>query len=493
VQIGERADALFDVVDATTVTPNTFDIIAGVADMSIAFKLRVNGAINAVSFGLSATNSAADNSSALQAAIDAASVVAQTTSVTTVDIVTAWVRVPAGVYASEGFTLKNGVGIVGDGMSSTVFVHSGTNPAITTDKTTFKYGVQLRDFAVIGNATAGVHGLDGWGLIRSCKASNLLIERFDINYNLSNCWTFRLEDCQGQNPLTHNIKWDGATNAAIIRGRYDAAGSDNIYILNQTIDTEGLVIQDVAAQASQGAGILIEGINSVEIRGGFIEANKQDGLTDKAYIHADMDGTGILVISGHCYVNQGGSGGAGRGAVFADNVKTVLISGIKVQGGANLINGIEIGGSVEAFTIDEARLAVTNPIIDNSASGTIKNVKYNNKIQEISNVEIAVGEGYYKAGAKRVTRRASSSNLNSLPTDRQVEINTDSGGRFYTLQSVDIAEDGRQIRVVNMGSNTLTVQTQGSELINGAATYVIPAGVGNSVLLTCTGSSVIAT
>jgi hypothetical protein len=53
VQIGERADALFDVVDATTVTPNTFDIIAGVADPSLAIKLRLVGTLSSKALGLS--------------------------------------------------------------------------------------------------------------------------------------------------------------------------------------------------------------------------------------------------------------------------------------------------------------------------------------------------------------------------------------------------------------------------------------------------------
>lgn len=326
-----------------------------------------NKPVSARWFGARPGATGAANLASIQAAVDFAAVVVQTTSVSTVDIVASAVLLPAGVYDTVGtLRMKNGVTLIGASRASTVINHSGATDAIDTDTTTYKHSVCIKHLTILGDGTNSNYGVNLWGMIRSCILEDLLIDGFVDNYHIVSSWTLAVRYCQGQSASRYNVYGDGWTQGLLLGGRYDLAGSHSIYIENNTVNTEGLTIKSVAAQASQGAGIVCDGIKTVAIQDCFIEALTQNGSSTYSYVHCDMDGTGTVMIE-NCYINKGASGLDGKSSVFVDNVKDFGYHGNYTQ---SVAKGLIIGSSVEAGCVDNAIFSNVTKY-ENNSTGTI--------------------------------------------------------------------------------------------------------------------------
>jgi len=480
--------------------------------------------LDARNYGLKEGNTPSQNGLAIRSAISDAAQVAINTSISTVDIVSAHVFIPSGVYEFDYIEYANGVQLTGASMASTALLHKGSGEAFSNPGTGFMFGVWIRDLALIGEKVSLRHGFSGYRLIRSCGLDRVLFDGFDRNINNNECWTFKVEDCQAQSALSNNIYWNGATNAMISGGRYDVAGEDSILITNDTINTENLLIIGVASQASQKSGIRLDDIKTAIVKNCFLEALAQSGDANSAYLHADMDGTGSLEIIGN-YITRGSSGEDGKAGVFVDNVKNLVCMGNKTQSQAV---GMEIGAGVESASVIECTFSNPTRMIDNSAGfieikegfrPTIANGvdlndspdDFNGKVRSSfvagvkdsgylamgayngvpaiqgggtgtnyriilnpfqGDVEAAFGTGgKFLVGATRKYLRNTSSNIDSSEFDNVVIIDTTSGGRTYTLRTADV-ENGRYIELKKKdpGSNSLIIATEGSETIDGSAT-----------------------
>lgn len=448
--------------------------------------------INAAIFGFKEGNTPAANGTAIRSACAAAAVVVRNTSVATVDLVTAYVYIPSGVYEFDQLEYYNGVEIIGQSLASTVLIHKGTSHAVVQNATGFKFGVWLRNLTFIGEKVSGRHGFMGNGMIRTCGLDRVLFDGFDRNIFNTSCWTMQIDTCQGQHALTNNVYWDGATSAVIKDCRFDVAGGDNIVISNDTVDTEDVHIVRVKSQASQGSGLFLSGIKSATVEGGFYEALKQDGINDKAYIHADMGATGASsLVLDNPYINQGASGGGALAGVYVNNVRN-LKAYLTLQAQASMVVGVSLGANIESYKV-EGQINAATPIADATPSTTLKTRRYNTAVGYKSSLEVGVGEGYFKCGNIRRVRRETSSNISSASTDGSVMINTTGGVRTYTVRSADISVNGWTSDVINIGSNILNISTEGAQTVNGLASLALPAGVGNKAEIISNGSNLFVT
>jgi hypothetical protein len=128
--LGEGGGALWDVVLKSTVTispgaPANGNIVASTGDVTLALVLRTNKEkLNTLEWGVTESNTAAQNSAAIQAAIDFGFALFSTTIFSHGG---AWVYTPSGIYDVEGWIDKQGVNIYGDGRVNTVFQLTGDN------------------------------------------------------------------------------------------------------------------------------------------------------------------------------------------------------------------------------------------------------------------------------------------------------------------------------------------------------------------------------
>jgi len=507
-------------------------------DGSAAWLRDYTGAVNVKWFGASPSATRAANVTAIQAAVDLAAAVVATTSVATVDLVTAAVELDAIFPINAAIRLKNGVVLVGTSRSTSGLDHTGATDAVDTDAVTYKHGTGLRNMTIIGDGLDSRYGVNGWGLIRSCFVEDVLFDGFQDNIHLSSSWTMELRHVQAQNARRYNVYGDGLTNGRVLGGRYDTAGSHSIYIENATVNTEGLKITGTAVQASQGGGIVFDGIKQAVVEGCFLEALAQGGNTH-AYIHADMDGTGSVEIVNN-YINKGGSGGDGKAAAFIDGVKNFTYIGNTSQSQAV---GLEIGTTAEAGTVLESTFGNTTRYTNNS-TGNIS-IKEGAKAPLVLGPDMNDGSfsydkasavfGDWNAGAPRYLAlgpwsgipaiqaggSGTSNKLRINPSAGNVEVAFNTGGEVWTGQTVlattnttsNVTVDtskgffgvdcsagnrtatlsatltaGREVVVAkrDTSANTLTI-TPSSGLIDGAASLVLSTT--KAVRLICDGTN----
>jgi len=134
---GNGGGGTYDAVLTSSVTPNGFDIIQGVADPSISFVLRRGDIFNVRQWGI-LNNGTGDQSTGIQRVVD----YAQTLVQSTFGIAAPKIYFPAGTYAIAAQITKKSAPWVGDGVDNTTIKWNGaTNiPVIVQDGATARGG-----------------------------------------------------------------------------------------------------------------------------------------------------------------------------------------------------------------------------------------------------------------------------------------------------------------------------------------------------------------
>lgn len=212
LRIKDRGDALFDVVLASTVTPNGYDIVQCTGVATLALSLRIgNGQVHTDAFG-------ANDIDGLQAMNDRLTGAGGMIILDRVITINKTLRLTRNV--SMMGAVKQATGIVCDFSSWTglglhsvpdltgIFIEGGSD----TDRGA-KYGRQFRDFFVqgINNSTLETLGIfmgtadrrlipdsaSSIGFsIRGGHFSNINVSQFDIGYNISEVWSSYFEMCE---------------------------------------------------------------------------------------------------------------------------------------------------------------------------------------------------------------------------------------------------------------------------------------------------------
>lgn len=100
--------------------------------------------------------------------------------------------------------------------------------------------------------------------------------------------------------------------------------------------------------------------------------------------------------------------------------------------------------------------------------------------------DVTASADFSLAGALSTSTRSISSSGNSAADDHVILVDSSGGAVTVTLRSEDV-EDGREIVVKDSGgsaaTNNVTVATEASETIDGAATSVISTNYGSNKLV----------
>lgn len=254
----------------------------------------IDGAVyNVLDYGADPTG-VADSAAAFQAAIDAAVANAETIfswSSSSIPLV----RIPAGKYTiSTAMVVKSSVSIVGDGMSSTYITATGTaiDGSANSVSNDTSFGHVISGMTLYGDGTGS--GILATGWIRNCRISDMFIQGFNYNINLTSSWTIFIENCFLNGAADSNIKLDQVGQSNIDNCRIDDAINYGIQIDN----TESISITNSSIQRGRVHGILANpsagGEAILNINNCFFERNGENSVNDGNDVRSTFDHTTLV-------------------------------------------------------------------------------------------------------------------------------------------------------------------------------------------------------
>jgi hypothetical protein len=272
------------------------------------------------------------------------------------------------VASGETIRIPKGVRLVGAGRSAVTITHGGGNvPLFDTDPAlTNNVEIVLSGMTLIGSGAGSTYGVKFNNSIRNAALEDMDIRSFNVNAYFNDCWTFRIDRCDLQSSVTHNIEWHNATAGSIKDSRIDNAGEHNVYITSSTTPhyTLNLNILSSQIQFAQKAGIYLEDVESANIFGGYFEGNnKSNGGFADIHSAAVVGNRGKMLGLYGCYGTSSGAGGSTSRFVHAE------LGHVTMSGCYNYSNpatpyqiGVEVGSSVLQLSLFGCRIQGTTRI-----------------------------------------------------------------------------------------------------------------------------------
>lgn len=467
----------------------------------------------------------ADDTAAIQAAITAAQPSVASILANKITTVTAEVYFPPGVYNITSLNTYNGIRMRGAGQGLTVLKYTGSGAAITINKVATEelYATQFEDFTLWdqGTGTYGIIGEDGTNLaIRACGMRNVTVYGFNTNVFLDECFTFYIENSILQNAVDYCLHIKNATNFFAKGSRFDVAGDDCVLIEDGSSGNESIapMFLNCTMQSANKWGLHGIDVVNCHLINCFIEANNRNASAIYGGIYFE-DGPNLrgkyFKIEGGFFTP--GNGTSGQTGIKIDRASQVSIN-THMRG-----NGIGTGVRCEADVIEadiRGVYAVTTPT-SSAASRTTQQINGEQIIVlgegmdvgafAAGDAQMLIGEngggqillghtgprgciqgagtgtsfdmdinpyaGMVQLGTPvwRTTLTSSNYVTNAATRNRGVAsigIDCSGGNRSVTIASSQIERGGAMWFIWKQGTdgNTLTVETEGSETINGSAT-----------------------
>ena len=360
---GNGGGAMWDYVLASSVTTNTFDVVACTGDTSLALVLRVVGSVLASTFGASPNSTADTNRDAIQAAIDFASSENRGLVVISsgVHLISNTAYVGASGAGVQSLILRDNVWLEGVSLSSVIKLQDNAYGA----------GAYGRIITSLGDSGAED------GLINS-GVRNLTVDGNKDNQIASTQYTNILLEAKGEVSVIGCRSINCQGNGVMVRGQV-AAIAKNIRITDNTVK-----------------GVTGIGIQAAQFDGCQILANNVDDCVNNAIdIYGNKSGdtlstTSLWVISGNVCSNS-------LNGIFPETVRDGVVSN-------NSISFCNYGIHINRINGDPRNVNVINNEIHDCttaglwASGDNSYTRWANNSVAKSPVGIKVGGGGQTGG-----------------------------------------------------------------------------------------------
>jgi hypothetical protein len=311
-------------------------IVPGGGTGTTAWKRIVTGPLNVKWFGAKGDGSN-DDTSAIQAAIDVATVKVQTVIASKVDFVSNDVFVPAGVYKHlSTIYVKEGVRLIGASKSSSMLQSAGLAVAVQMGGVDREYSnVMLEHLSIKGdgstNTTKGVYFT---GTIRNCYIQQCQIYGFGYNIYGYETWAFTIADNYIHDALKNNIWWSAATACEIARNRIDDAGEECIVLDGGASEIITVNLTGNAIQGAQYNGVKVVDGTNIRFENNFFERNNFAGSTyaDVLLIPGGSSTTTTVAVFTGNFYTQASAPGTTHRAIDIRKADNVYIIGDQVRG-----------------------------------------------------------------------------------------------------------------------------------------------------------------
>lgn len=298
--LGARDDAKYwaeyaeKQADRTVQVPSETMVLASDSVTPRTLADRFADVVNVKDFGAKG-DGVADDTEAIQAALNAASVFRGDILENVMNYVQNCVFFPAGTYIiSDTLFVGEGTTVFGASQSSSIIKATHSGIAIQCGNTDRYYSqINIIRLSIVGdffgdvssydfttNTTVGIQFVK---CVKNCSVSECLIFGCYTNIKGIYSWTLNIYNNIIQYSKTYLIHLDNGNNVCIAKNRLDKSGGNGIYI--EKIDgytTNCLEIKDNAIQYCWGNGVLLESCYQATFSGNDFENNGRGSSTPES-------------------------------------------------------------------------------------------------------------------------------------------------------------------------------------------------------------------
>lgn len=266
-------------------------VVASGSTTNRPLKDRFADVINVKDFG-AIGDGVADDTEAIQNALNAAAVFKDTILEDSMNYVQNCVFFPAGTYIISGtLFVGEGTTIFGASQSSSIIKATHIGIAIQCGNTDRYYSqINITRLSIVGNFSGDVSsydfttgttvGIQFIRCVRNCSISECLIFGCSTNIQGISSWTLDIRNNIIQNAKAYLIHLDNGNNVRIVKNRLDKSGGNGIYIEKvEGYTTNCLEIRDNAIQYCWESGVLLEACYQVTFSGNDFENNGRGSST----------------------------------------------------------------------------------------------------------------------------------------------------------------------------------------------------------------------
>ncbi|PIB23376.1 glycosyl hydrolase family 28-related protein [Maribacter sp. 4G9] len=290
-----------------------------------------------------------DNSSALQAAIDAAIITStELRSDDKWDIYVGKVYIPAGHWRFErGISSDIGVEIIGDGVGKTYLDFTGSGIFMDFGSENEKFDLKIKDLFINqfdSNATA-IHLNQ---VNRNSGISNIIIEGGGIGLSLLNCYTPSFDSFFIYNASKYGILGRNATNTDFSNFKVENCKVGAKFTNSDINSSTGLKFFGGVIQGCYDEGLILEDLTNFTSFSTFLEGNGRNQNKPQIKITSDLNEKfdNDIIAFYSPFITGGHSAHKDQNAVEVDNTYTFIFNESFIRANDRILTGIKVGKNV---------------------------------------------------------------------------------------------------------------------------------------------------
>ena len=328
-----------------------------------------------------------DNSTALQAAIDAAIITStELRSDNKWDIYVGKVYIPSGKWKfRKGVSSTIGVEIFGDGVSKTYLDYTGDSTFLDFSSPNEKFDLKIKDLFINQYGSSSI-ALNLNQVNRNSGIQNVIIEGGGIGIQIKNCYTTSFESFFIYNTSQYGIIGYNSTNTDFKNFKIENCTVGAKFTKSDTNSSTGLKLFGGVIQGSRNEGLILQDLTNFSSYSTFFEGNGRNDGKPQILITSDLSGDfDNDVISFYSpFITGGFSASQNSTAVEVENTTNFIFKESFIRANDRILTGIKVGKNV-----------INAEIINSKFSGVENDfVVLDAKTNLILDTEHKIGRGY---------------------------------------------------------------------------------------------------
>ena len=361
-----------------------------------------------------------DNSTALQAAIDAAIITStELRSDNKWDIYVGKVYIPSGKWKfRKGVSSTIGVEIFGDGVSKTYLDYTGDSTFLDFSSPNEKFDLKINDLFINQHGSSSI-ALNLNQVNRNSGIQNVIIEGGGIGIQIKNCYTTSFESFFIYDTSQYGIIGYNSTNTDFKNFKIENCTVGAKFTKSDTNSSTGLKLFGGVIQGSHNEGLILQDLTNFSSYSTFFEGNGRNDGKPQILITSDLSGDfDNDVISFYSpFITGGFSASLNSTAVEVENTTNFIFKESFIRANDRILTGIKVGKNV-----------INAEIINSKFSGVENDfVVLDAKTNLIFDTEHKIGRGYGRQFLGLGSESSKANNRHYLESFQGVFGNMESG------------------------------------------------------------------